>query len=65
LHFYIFGEELIEEESLPTGQSNLTFKFLTNKQSIKYVFILMPPPCLERVARAHWAIENNLHWVLD
>jgi len=20
---------------------------------------------LERVVRAHWAIENNLHWVLD
>ena len=23
------------------------------------------PQRLERVVRAHWAIENNLHWVLD
>jgi len=23
------------------------------------------PKRLERVVRAHWAIENNLHWVLD
>lgn len=23
------------------------------------------PQRLERVLRAHWAIENNLHWVLD
>ncbi len=23
------------------------------------------PERLERVMRAHWAIENNLHWVLD
>uniref|UniRef100_UPI003D271C42 ISAs1 family transposase n=1 Tax=Nitrosomonas communis TaxID=44574 RepID=UPI003D271C42 len=23
------------------------------------------PERLERVVRAHWAIENNLHWVLD
>jgi predicted transposase YbfD/YdcC len=23
------------------------------------------PQRLERVLRAHWAIENNLYWVLD
>ena len=23
------------------------------------------PQRLERVVRAHWSIENNLHWVLD
>lgn len=23
------------------------------------------PLRLERVVRVHWAIENNLHWVLD
>ncbi len=23
------------------------------------------PQKLERAVRAHWAIENNLHWVLD
>ena len=23
------------------------------------------PKRLERVVRTHWAIENNLHWVLD
>jgi predicted transposase YbfD/YdcC len=23
------------------------------------------PKRLERVVRAHWAIENNLYWVLD
>jgi len=23
------------------------------------------PKRLERVVRAHWSIENNLHWVLD
>ena len=24
-----------------------------------------PPSKLEHAVRAHWSIENNLHWVLD
>lgn len=29
------------------------------------VLMQKDPKRLERVVRAHWAIENNLHWVLD
>ena len=24
-----------------------------------------PPPCLARLVRGHWAVENNIHWLRD
>jgi predicted transposase YbfD/YdcC len=30
-----------------------------------YFISSLDPKRSERVVRAHWAIENNLHWVLD
>jgi predicted transposase YbfD/YdcC len=39
----------------------------TNKHTARYFLLsrLLPAKKLLEVVRAHWGIENNLHWVLD